>query len=174
MTAPIHEITARRIDGSEATLADYAGSALLVVNVASKCGKTKQYDGLEKLYATYKDKGFAVLGFPCNQFGSQEPGSEEQILEFCRSTYGVDFPMFAKIAVKGRNQHPLYKLLVEAQPDRVVPPGKDAKPGTAIRWNFEKFLVARDGKVVARFDPDVKPEDEILTEAIETELAKPT
>jgi glutathione peroxidase len=173
MTAPVHEIAARRIDGTDATLADYAGEVLLVVNVASKCGKTKQYDGLEKLYATYKDRGFSVLGFPCNQFGSQEPGSEDQILEFCRSTYGVDFPMFAKIAVKGRNQHPLYKLLVEAQPERIVPPDKEAKPGADIRWNFEKFLVCRDGTVVARYDPDVKPEDMILTGAIEKELAKP-
>jgi glutathione peroxidase len=172
MTAPLYDIAARRIDGAETKLADYAGDVLLVVNVASKCGKTPQYDGLEKLYADYKDRGFDVLGFPCNQFGGQEPGTEAEILDFCRSTYGVDFPMFAKVAVKGRNKHPLYKLLTEAQPERVVPPGKDPKPGVDIRWNFEKFLVSRDGTVVARFDPDVKPGDEILTRAVETELGK--
>jgi glutathione peroxidase len=172
VTAPLYDIAVRRIDGTETTLAAFTGDVLLIVNVASKCGLTPQYGGLEKLYADHRDRGFDVLGFPCNQFAWQERGSEDQILDFCRSTYGVDFPMFAKIAVKGRKQHPLYKLLTEAQPARTVSAGAKPKPGAAVRWNFEKFLVGRDGTIVARFDPAVKPDDEILTQAIETELGK--
>ena len=113
-----------------------------------------------------------MLGFPCNQFGAQEPGTNAEIADFCRSVYGVQFPVFAKIDVKGDGQHPLYKALTEAQPERRMPAGAAAKPGTDVRWNFEKFLVARDGSVVARFDPDVTPEDTMLTGAIEAELAK--
>ncbi|MCB1486207.1 MAG: glutathione peroxidase [Bauldia sp.] len=172
MNAPLYDIAARRIDGTETTLGDYAGSVLLIVNVASECGKTPQYEGLEKLYAAYRDKGFAVLGFPSNQFGAQEPGSDSEILEFCRSVYGVDFPMFSKIDVKGDGQHPLYHLLTEAQPVRIVPAGAEKKGDTDVRWNFEKFVVGRDGSVAARFDPDVKPEDDILVQSIEHELAK--
>lgn len=173
MNTPLYEIAARRIDGSDEKLEDYAGSVLLIVNVASKCGKTPQYEGLEKLYKDYRDRGFAVLGFPCNQFMEQEPGTEAEIQNFCRSVYGVDFPMFAKLDVKGPDQHPLYHLLTDAQPTRIVPPGNEPKPGTDVRWNFEKFVVGRDGSVAVRFDPDVEPEDEILVQAIEHELAKP-
>ncbi|MEP0320673.1 glutathione peroxidase [Bauldia litoralis] len=173
MNAPLYDIPVKRIDGKETTLAEHAGEVLLIVNVASKCGKTPQYAGLEKLHADYGKRGLAVLGFPCNQFGGQEPGTEAEILDFCRTIYGVDFPMFAKLDVKGPDQHPLYHLLTEAQPTRIVPPGKEHKPGSEVRWNFEKFVVGRDGSVAARFDPDVTPEDDILIQAIEHELAKP-
>lgn len=171
MPAPLFDIPVRRIDGTDTTLADYAGSVLLVVNVASQCGKTPQYEGLEALYAANRDRGFAVLGFPCNQFDGQEPGTEAEILDFCRSVYGVDFPMFAKVDVKGPGQHPIYRLLTQAQPTRIVAPGKGARPGSEIRWNFEKFVIGRDGSVAARFDPDVTPQEEILIQAIEHELA---
>lgn len=173
MTDKFYDISARRIDGTEESLDTFAGSALLVVNVASECGKTPQYAGLEKLYHAYRDRGFAVLGFPCNQFGAQEPGSETEILDFCRSVYGVDFPMFAKIDVKGPGQHPLYRLMTAARPDRTVAEGSEPKPGQEVRWNFEKFLSGRDGTVVDRFDPDIEPEDSVLTKAIEAALDKP-
>lgn len=157
MTASLYAIPLKRIDGSEATLADYAGRVLLVVNVASKCGLTPQYDGLEALYAQYKDRGLTVIGFPANNFAGQEPGSNDEILEFCRSTYGVDFPMFAKISVKGEDRHPLYDVLAGDED---------------ISWNFEKFLIGRDGKVAARFSPKTVPEDAAVVAAIEAELAK--
>jgi glutathione peroxidase len=173
MTQTPYDISARRIDGSDEKLDVYSGSVLLVVNVASECGKTPQYEGLETLYHTYSDRRFAVLGFPCNQFGGQEPGSESEILEFCKTVYGVDFPMFAKIDVKGPGQHPLYHLLTEAQPERTMPDGAEPKPGQDIRWNFEKFLIGRDGTVIGRYDPDVLPESAILTTAIEDALARP-
>ena len=162
MTASLYDIPVKRIDGKPATLADYKGDVLLIVNVASKCGLTPQYDGLEKLYAERKGEGFDVLGFPCNQFMGQEPGSEAQIEEFCRLTYGVQFPMFAKIDVNGAGRHPLYKALIDAQP-----------ADGDIRWNFEKFLVARNGEVVARFAPKTPPEDPSLVQAIAAEIAKP-
>lgn len=162
MTASLYDIPVKRIDGKPATLADYKGDVLLIVNVASKCGLTPQYDGLEKLYAEHKAEGFDVLGFPCNQFMGQEPGSEAQIEEFCRLTYGVEFPMFAKIDVNGAGRHPLYQALIAAQP-----------ADGDIRWNFEKFLVARNGEVVARFAPKTPPEDPGLVQAIAAEIAKP-
>jgi glutathione peroxidase len=147
----LHEISARRLDGSARDLAEFRGKVLLIVNVASRCGFTPQYTGLEALHRRFWDQGLAVLGFPCNQFGAQEPGSEAQIAEFCSSTYDVSFPMFAKIDVNGDAAHPLYQLLKSAQPGIL---------GTeAIKWNFTKFLVDRDGKVVARFAPKDKPED---------------
>ena len=124
MASAIYDIPLRRIDGKPATLGDYAGDVILIVNVASQCGKTPQYEGLEALYKAKHDKGFAVLGFPCNQFGGQEPGTEAEIAEFCRTIYGVDFPMFAKLDVKGPEQHPLYKALTEAQPKRRAQPGR--------------------------------------------------
>jgi glutathione peroxidase len=175
MPSELRNIAIRRIDGKETTLADYANKVLLIVNVASQCGKTPQYDGLEKLHSTYRDRGFAVLGFPANNFDAQEPGTNEEIQEFCRSVYGVDFPMFAKISVKGADRHPLYGGLVAAQPARThnafsQHKGNAANKDVDVRWNFEKFLVDRSGKVVARFDPDVVPEDEIIVRAIETEL----
>lgn len=176
MTAPIYALGANRIDGTPASLAEYAGSVLLVVNVASQCGLTPQYDGLEKLYATYRDRGLVVLGFPCNDFDGQEPGSEEEIAAFCRSVYGVDFPMFAKLSVRGAAQSPLYRLLTDAQPVRILgdapPPDAVSRAGEKdVRWNFEKFLVSRRGEVVGRFDPDVVPLDRIVVAAIERELA---
>jgi glutathione peroxidase len=147
----LHAITARRLDGSTRDLAEFRGKVLLIVNVASRCGFTPQYTGLEALQRRYQDLGFAVLGFPCNQFGAQEPGTEAEIGAFCRSTYDVSFPLFAKIDVNGDNAHPLYQHLKSAQPGIL---------GTeAIKWNFTKFLVDREGRVVKRFAPKDTPED---------------
>ena len=147
----IHEIPVRKADGSETTLADQQGKVLLIVNVASKCGFTPQYEGLEALQKRYGDKGFSVLGFPCNQFGAQEPGDAEEIANFCKLTYDVDFPLFAKIDVNGDDAAPLYRYL------------KDEAPGLLgskkIKWNFTKFLVDKAGKVVKRYAPQTKPED---------------
>jgi glutathione peroxidase len=146
----LYDIDVQTIDGSTQSLADYRGRTLLIVNVASRCGFTPQYAGLEALYRTYKDEGFAVLGFPCNQFGAQEPGSEGEILDFCRSAYGVTFPLFAKIDVNGRGAHPLYRLLTRARRGLL---------GTArIKWNFTKFLVSASGDVERRYAPSVAPE----------------
>ena len=152
----------RDIDGKDVKLKKYKGNVLLVVNVASKCGYTPQYEGLQATYAKYKDKGFYVLGFPANNFGSQEPGTETDIKEFCTSKYHVTFPMFAKISVKGEDQDPLYKFLTskETNPDF----------GGDITWNFNKFLVDRSGKVVARFTSKDKPDSEAVTAAIEKYL----
>jgi glutathione peroxidase len=157
MPSPLYDIPVDRIDGSQASLGDYAGRVLLVVNVASKCGLTPQYDGLEALYCTYRDKGLTVLGFPANDFKGQEPGTNEEIQDFCRLTYGVDFPMFAKISVTGGDRHPLYDALAGDQD---------------ISWNFEKFLIGRDGAVAARFAPKTEPNDPSVVAAIESELAK--
>ncbi|MET0430621.1 MAG: glutathione peroxidase [Microvirga sp.] len=179
MSAPILDIPLTRIDGSPGTLADYSGKVLLIVNVASRCGLTPQYEGLEALYRTYGERGLVVLGFPSNDFNGQEPGSEAEISAFCRSTFGVAFPMFAKIAVTGPNTHPLYRTLVEALPEAAFKddskllqrlPQSDRIKGE-IHWNFEKFLVDRNGAVVARFAPDTIPEDEAIVHAIETALA---
>jgi glutathione peroxidase len=153
----------RDIDGKEVKLDKYKGNVILMVNVASKCGYTPQYEGLESIYLKYKDKGFYVLGFPANNFGGQEPGTEAEIKEFCTSKYHVTFPMFAKISVKGEDQAPLYKFLT----------GKDTDPDFAgdISWNFNKFLVDRKGKVVARFSSKDTPESDAVTAAIEKYLA---
>lgn len=176
MTSPLYDVPVRRIDGAETTLGDYAGSVLLIVNVASQCGKTPQYAGLEKLYETRRGRGFAVLGFPSNQFGGQEPGTNEEIVDFCRTVYGVGFPMFSKIDVKGPEQHPLYGLLTAAQPKRklssTAKPAKADPPGPEVRWNFEKFLIDRNGAVVARFDPDVVPDDQLLVSAVDKALGR--
>ena len=176
MPSPLYQIPLRRIDGADTSLAEYAGSVLLIVNVASQCGLTPQYEGLEKLYRTYRDKGFAVLGFPSNEFKGQEPGTNAEIADFCRSVYGVDFPMFEKTSVNGERRNALYRLLITAQPKRTLPAAPRAHVLKArgepdIRWNFEKFLVSRKGEVVARFDPDVVPEDRMIVRAIEAELA---
>jgi glutathione peroxidase len=171
MTAPIYSITTHRLDGTPASLGDYAGKVLLIVNVASKCGLTPQYEGLEQLYATYRDRGLVVLGFPANDFAGQEPGTNEEIQAFCRSVYGVDFPMFAKLAVKGEAQAPLYRLLTETAPPRTGAPSSDKAGGRDVRWNFEKFLVSRTGDIVARFDPAVVPLDPAIVGAVERELA---
>lgn len=183
MSTPIQEIPVRRITGEATTLGEYAGKVLLVVNVASKCGLTPQYEGLEKLYQTYRDRGLVVAGFPANDFKSQEPGSNADIQTFCTTNFGVDFPMFEKITVVGAAKHPLYKELIAAQPKAVstsdVPFGEDLKkygiepnPEPELLWNFEKFVVDRHGKVVARFAPNTAPDDTKLLKAIEAELAK--
>ena len=140
-------------EGQPKKLAAYRGKVLLIVDTASQCGFTPQYAGLEKLYRTYKDRGLVVLGFPCNQFGAQEPGSATAIGEFCERNYGVSFPMFAKVDVNGENEHPLYRYLKKEKKGLLGPLG-----GSAIRWNFTKFLVDRDGRVVARYAPSTKPE----------------
>lgn len=152
----IYDFKVKTIDGKETTLEQYKGKVMLIVNVASKCGFTPQYDGLEALYEKYKDKGLVVLGFPCNQFGSQEPGTEAEIQNFCRVNYGVSFPMFSKINVNGDDTHPLYVYLKSEQPGILGSEG--------IKWNFTKFLVDRSGKVVDRFGSSTSPkslEDDI-------------
>ncbi len=146
----LYDIPLTTLDGRPATLADYAGNVLLAVNVASKCGFTPQYAGLEELHATYEEKGLRVLGFPCNQFLFQESGSSEEIAQFCSATYGVSFPMFAKVNVRGRKQHPLFAELTSAADD-------SGKAGN-VKWNFEKFLVSRDGQVLKRYRSKTTPE----------------
>jgi len=158
----VHEVEVKTIDGNPTKLNEFAGKAVLVVNVASKCGLTPQYEGLQKLHESYADKGFSVLGFPCNQFAGQEPGSNEEIVEFCSTNFSVSFPLFDKIEVNGDGRHPLYERLTET-------PDPDGKTGDVL-WNFEKFLVAPDGKVVARFRPMTQPDDEELVKAIEDVL----
>ncbi|HEX3467388.1 MAG TPA: glutathione peroxidase [Candidatus Elarobacter sp.] len=184
MSEKLQEIPLRRIDGSETRLADFKGNVLLVVNVASQCGLTPQYSALQSLYERFRGRGFAVLGFPANEFGAQEPGSNGEIAQFCETNFSVTFPMFEKIVVKGDDRHPLYDELIAAQPaarqkpgtqleERLVSKGffSSRKPDE-ILWNFEKFVVGRNGEVVARFAPDVVPDDPALVEAIEAELAK--
>ena len=157
------DFAATDIDGQPRPLADYAGKVLLIVNVASKCGFTPQYEGLEQLWRTYRDRGLVVLGFPCDQFGHQEPGDEAEIRNFCSLTYDVDFPLFSKIDVNGSNAHPLWQWL------------KDEKSGLlgigAIKWNFTKFLVGRDGKVIKRYAPTDEPKS--LVKDIEDALGRP-
>jgi glutathione peroxidase len=153
------------IDGNETTLAELAGGkALLIVNVASKCGFTRQYEGLEQLHEKYGDRGFSVLGFPCNQFGGQEPGTEQEIQEFCSTTWGVTFPLFAKVEVNGPGRHPLFAQLTETATQ-----GGEAGD---VQWNFEKFLISPEGKVVARFGTKTEPEDVELVDAIEAQLPR--
>ena len=153
--------TMKSIDGTDVDLGSYQGKVVLVVNVASRCGATPQYEGLQALYEKYKDKGFVVLGFPANDFGAQEPGSDDQIKEFCTSKYDVSFPMFSKITVKGADKPKLYQVLTET-----------ADPAGDIGWNFEKFLIGKDGKVAGRFKTRVSPDDAALVAAIEAALAK--
>ncbi|CAN5446667.1 glutathione peroxidase [soil metagenome] len=183
MANKIYDIPVRRIDGTETTLADYQGKALLLVNVASKCGLTKQYEGLENLYKENKDKGFEVLGFPANNFLAQEPGTSDEIQDFCTTNYGVTFPLFEKISVKGDDQHPLYKYLTDERGEADISNGDafeerlaglDQKRGKAndILWNFEKFVIGKDGSLAARIAPDVTVEDSRVLEAINSELAK--
>jgi glutathione peroxidase len=154
--------TMQRLDGSKQDLSEYKGMVVMLVNTASKCGLTPQYEGLEGLYAKYQNRGFVVLGFPANNFAGQEPGSDGQIAEFCRTTYGIKFPMFSKISVKGDDMHPLYKTLT------TLP----APLGGEIQWNFQKYLVDRRGEVVAKFAPQTKPEDPALVAKIEALLAE--
>ena len=179
MTA-IYDFSATAIDGTPVPLDRYRGKVLLIVNTASKCGFTPQYDGLETLHEQLSDKGLVILGFPCNQFGGQEPGGEAEIESFCRLTYDVKFPIFSKISVKGDDQHPLYKLLTGMDlpatgegpmREKLVDRGLAEAGDKGVLWNFEKFLVGRDGKVVARFAPDVTADDQRLVQAIDKELA---
>jgi glutathione peroxidase len=158
----LYDIPLKTLSGEDASLADHKGKALLLVNVASKCGLTPQYAGLEELHERYADRGFSVLGFPCNQFFGQEPGTNEEIATFCSTTYGVTFPLFDKLEVNGPDRHPLYAELTE-QADA------EGKAGD-VTWNFEKFLVSPEGEVVARFRPQVEPEDPQLVSAVEAEL----
>ena len=149
--SPLYELSARRLDGSEQSMREFKGKVLLIVNVASRCGYTPQYEGLERLWRSYGTRGLAVLGFPCNQFGGQEPGDAGQIGEFCRTSYEVSFPMFAKVEVNGAGTHPVFALLKSAAPGLL---------GTeAIKWNFTKFLVDREGRVVARYAPARTPDE---------------
>lgn len=154
------------IDGKDYDLSKLKGKVVLFVNVASKCGYTKQYDGMQKLYEKYQKDGFVLVGVPANDYGKQEPGTDEEIKAFCTSKYNVTFPMMSKVVVKGADKTPLYRTLTEATPD------KDGKV-KEVAWNFEKFLVGRDGKVVGRFPSKVEPMSEELTKAIKTELDKP-
>jgi glutathione peroxidase len=153
----VYTFSAKSLDGADRLLSDFEGQVLLIVNVASKCGFTPQYEGLEALYRQYKDRGLAVLGFPCNQFGAQEPGDAAEIARFCSLTYEVDFPMFAKVEVNGPGAHPLYDYLKKEK--------KGLLGSEGIKWNFTKFLIGRDGEVVERFAPTVKPQD--MASAIE-------
>jgi len=158
----VYDIPLRTLDGAATSLADHRGKAVLVVNVASKCGLTPQYEGLERLQKRYADRGFTVLGVPCNQFGGQEPGTAEEIQTFCSTTYGVSFPMLEKIEVNGAGRHPLYDVLTQV-------PDASGEAGD-ITWNFEKFLVGPGGEVVGRFRPRTEPEAAEVTEAIEAQL----
>lgn len=177
----MHTIPLRRIDGTPSSLADFEGKVLLIVNVASQCGLTPQYEGLQALYRSYRSRGLEVLGFPANEFGAQEPGTNDEIQAFCSTNYGVDFPMFEKIVVKGEEIHPLYRALTEAVPEaddfgddtfrkKLAGYGIEQDGPGAILWNFEKFLVGRDGKVIARLSPGVAPNHPRLVQAIETAL----
>ncbi|MGY3567219.1 glutathione peroxidase [Sinomonas sp. RB5] len=158
----LHEIALTLNDGTETTFGAFAQRAVLVVNVASKCGYTRQYDGLEALYREFKDRGLVVLGVPCNQFAGQEPGTDEEIEEFCRVNFGVSFPLAAKADVLGKNQHPLYAALTQ------YPAGDDL--GEKVKWNFEKFLANPEGEVVGRFRSSVEPDSAELRDAIEAAL----
>ncbi len=179
----LQSIPLSRIDGTAVSLRDFAGSVLLVVNVASKCGLTPQYEALEKLYREYRDAGLSVLGFPANDFGAQEPGTNQEIAEFCSTRFDVDFPMFEKLSVKGAEQHPLYKALVAAQPSATQAPGSGfaeklrgygivPDSPSDVLWNFEKFLIDREGNVIDRFAPDVTPDSPELRSAIDRALAR--
>lgn len=182
MSVDLYSIPVQRLDGTPATLDTYRGRVLLIVNTASKCGLTPQYEALEALYKKYQQQGLVVLGFPSNDFAGQEPGTNEEIATFCSTQFDVSFPLFSKIKVVGPEKHPLYKALTTAQP-LSSGAGKDAfaerlrKHGATnlepeVLWNFEKFLVARDGTVIARFSPDTRPDAPELVEAITHELAK--
>jgi glutathione peroxidase len=185
MATSLLSIPVQTIDGQDTSLSNLAGKVFLVVNVASKCGFTLQYTGLEQLYQQFKDRGLVILGFPANDFGAQEPGTNAEIAQFCSVDYPVSFPLFSKITVTGPEKHPLYAELTSAQPDRISkndelishlseyaaghgfpPPNKLPE----VLWNFEKFLVDRDGNIIARFNPDIEPNDPLLIQAIEAAL----
>ncbi len=181
MSTNLSTIPLKTIDGKPATLGDFAGKVLLVVNVASKCGLTPQYDGLEALHERLETRGFSVLGFPANDFGAQEPGTNEEIADFCRTNFSVGFPMFEKIVVTGDHKHPLYAALTEAAPakagdaegfrEKLRGFGMTPTADPEVLWNFEKFVIGKDGKVAARFAPTTAPDDADLGKAIEAALA---
>lgn len=182
----LYDLPINRITGESTSLADFRGKVLLLVNVASKCGLTGQYEGLEKLYGSYRARGFEILGFPANDFAGQEPGSNQEIQNFCVTSFSVTFPMFEKISVTGASAHPLYQLLTEAKPSAQISDpgfranldsflagtggGASTNPEPGILWNFEKFLIDRKGEVIARFAPDTLPEDPRILRAIEAAL----
>jgi glutathione peroxidase len=181
MNDTLYDIPLQTLDGRPASLRDYAGEVLLVVNVASRCGLTPQYEGLEKLHQALAPRGFQVLGFPCNDFAAQEPGTADEIREFCSATYGVSFPLFAKVQINSEPRHPLYAALIAAIPTAVYPEGSDFREklagykllparDTDVLWNFEKFLVDREGRIVGRFSPDTAADDASLRAAIEAAL----
>lgn len=183
MAFDLYSVPLTRIDGSVTSLAEYRGKVLLIVNVASKCGLTPQYDALEKTYSRFRDAGFEILAFPSNDFAGQEPGSNEEIQQFCRGNFGVEFPMFSKITVVGPSKHPLYAALTEAAPESqgdgkagmvegLIKFGVKPNPEPEVLWNFEKFLVGRDGSVIARFSPDTLPDADVLVARIEQALAQ--
>ena len=183
MSASIYEIPVKKITGEDATLAEYRGKVILVVNVASKCGLTSQYEGLEKLYQDLGAKGLVVAGFPANDFKQQEPGTDAEIQAFCTANFGVKFPMYSKITVVGPEKHELYKTLIAAQPkattvneptwrEKLKGYGIEGNPEPELLWNFEKFLVSKSGQIVARFAPDTTADAPALIAAIEAELAK--
>jgi len=186
--ANIYDIPVQRITGETASLADYRGQVLLIVNVASQCGLTPQYEALEKIYKRFSPNGLVVCGFPANDFGAQEPGTNQEIYKFCTGTYAVDFPLFAKIAVTGPDTHALYQSLIAAQPKAIGDSrpgfrdnlnnylashhnGATTNPEPGILWNFEKFLIDRSGDIIARFSPEIVPDDPIIISAIESALA---
>lgn len=183
MSNKIYDIPVSRIDGTETTLGEFEGKTLLLVNVASKCGLTPQYEGLESLYKEYKDQGLEVLGFPANNFLAQEPGTEAEIQEFCQTNYDVTFPLFSKISVKGDDQHPLYSFLTEGKgeadiangsafEEKLAGFGQTRENSSDVLWNFEKFLISKDGHIAARIAPDVTAEDERVVSALRAEIAK--
>lgn len=181
MQTEIDNISFRLMDGKQATLGDYRGKVVLLVNVASQCGLTPQYEGLERLFKEKRGAGLEVIGFPANDFGAQEPGSNEEIAEFCITKFGVAFPLAQKVSVKGPDRHALYEALTRAQPvatdpaqgamrEKLAGYGHKSDDPSQVLWNFEKFLVGRDGQVVGRFNPDVTPDNPVLLEAIERAL----
>lgn len=177
----LFDIPLQRIDGTPTTLADHEGSVMLIVNVASKCGLTPQYSALEELYQSYRERDLVVLGFPCNDFAGQEPGSEAEIQQFCSTTFDVSFPLFAKVNINSSPRHPLYAALIQAMPemqdvtgggfrDKLKGYGFEAKQPSDVLWNFEKFLIGRNGQVIGRFAPDTPPDHPALVQAIEEAL----
>ena len=181
MSQSVYDIPVKTIQGNDTTLNQYQGKVLLIVNTASKCGLTPQYEGLEKLYKEKKDQGLEILGFPANNFLAQEPGSDEKIQEFCSLNYQVNFPLFSKISVAGEDKHPLYQTLTQAIPERMgegpwwkdlVDYGLTPNPKPEVLWNFEKFLINKNGEVVARFAPDITADDARIVDAVNAELSK--
>lgn len=181
MNNSLYDIPINELNGRALTLGEFKGQVSLIVNVASKCGLTPQYAGLESLFKQYRERGLQVLGFPCNDFAAQEPGSSDEIQDFCTTNYGVDFLMFEKLNINSEPRHPLYAFLIAAQPEAVFPAGSDFREKLAsygcspkqpsdVLWNFEKFLIGRDGKVLQRFSPDTTPDNPTLIAAIEAAL----